>query len=363
MQPTDSGFNNQTIRMIVRITLGGEQVRIRISNLYGTEALSVGEVYIGLQQQGPAIVPATNRKLTFSGQSSTRIPPGAYAISDPVGLQVPQLARLAITVFVPESTGLATGQGVGLQTTYISPAGNFAREAKMPVNSTAAAYYWLAEVYVARSAPASLVVAFGDSITNGYKSTTDANRNWPSVLGALLLNRSATVDISVVNEGVGGNRILLPSHDSRASNALARFDRDALDHPAVSTVIFLEGINDIGSDPGPDGKSVSAADLEAAAQQIVARCHLQGVKIIGGTLTPYKGAPYFSVNGEVTRKAFNQWIRNSGAFDAVIDFDQAVQDPQQTDRFLPAYDSGDHLHPSDAGYEAMAEAAARALAK
>jgi lysophospholipase L1-like esterase len=178
-----------------------------------------------------------------------------------------------------------------------------------------------------------------------------------------LLNRSATVDISVVNEGVGGNRILLPSHDSRASNALARFDRDALDHPAVSTVIFLEGINDIGSDPGPDGKSVSAADLEAAAQQIVARCHLQGVKIIGGTLTPYKGAPYFSVHGEVTRKAFNQWIRNSGAFDAVIDFDHAVQDPQQTDRFLPAYDSGDHLHPSDAGYEAMAEAAARALAK
>jgi lysophospholipase L1-like esterase len=363
MQPTDAAFNNQSIRMIVRTTLGGDQVRIRLSNFYGVDALQVGEAYIGLQQEGPAIIADTSRKLTFSGQASTRIPPGAYAISDPVSLQVPQLSRLAITVFLPESTGMATGQGVGLQTTYISPAGNFTHETKMPVSSTTVAYYWVAEVFVARKAPAPLVVAFGDSITNGYKSTTDANRNWPSVLGELLLNRSPAADISVVNEGVGGNRILLPLHDPRASTALARFDRDALDHPGVSTVIFLEGINDIGSDPAPDGKIVSAADLEAGAQQIIARCHLRGIKIIGGTLVPFAGAPYFTVKGEVTRKAFNEWIRNSGAFDAVIDFDQALQDPQQTDRFLPAYDSGDHLHPGDAGYQAMAEAAARVLAK
>jgi lysophospholipase L1-like esterase len=165
----------------------------------------------------------------------------------------------------------------------------------------------------------------------------------------------------VINEGVGGNRILLPSHDSSSSNALARFERDALDHPGVSTVIFLEGINDIGSTPTSDGKFVTAADLEAAAQQIINRCHLRGIRIIGGTLPPYEGAPYFSVNGDQTRKAFNQWIRNNGLFDAVIDFEQAVQDPGQADRFLPAYDSGDHLHPSDTGYAAMAEAAARVV--
>jgi lysophospholipase L1-like esterase len=167
----------------------------------------------------------------------------------------------------------------------------------------------------------------------------------------------------MLNEGVGGNRILLPSHDIYSSNALARFDRDALDHPGLSKVIFLEGINDIGSPAGTGGKYVTPEDLIAATQQIIARCHLHGIKIFGGTLTPYAGAPYFSVVGEATREAFNQWIRNSGSFDEVIDFDRAVQDPKHPDRFLPAYDCGDHLHPSDAGYQAMAAAAAAVLAR
>jgi lysophospholipase L1-like esterase len=245
--------------------------------------------------------------------------------------------------------------------TAMHPTGNFTGETTIPVASTTSAYYWLAEVYVAHSAPAALIVAFGDSITNGYKSTTDADGNWPSILGKLLLYRSSGADVSVINEGIGGNAVLLPSHDpySAGSNGLARFDRDALDHPGVSTVIFLEGTNDIGSNPTPDGKFVTAGDLEAAAH----RCHLRGIKIIGGTLPPYRGAPYFSVNGEQTRKAFNQWIRNSGSFDAVIDFEQALQDPDQIDHLLPAYDSGDHLHPNDAGYAAMAQAAARVVGR
>jgi lysophospholipase L1-like esterase len=361
MQPVDSSFNRQTIRMIVRATLGGDQVRIRLSNSFGNETLRIEEAHVALHEHGPTIVPGTDRPLTFSGRTSISIPPGAYLISDPVRLQVPPLGHLAITVYVPEGAGMATGQGVGLRTTYISPPGNFTEETIMPVASTTSAYYWLAEVYVARSAPAELIVAFGDSITNGYSSTTDADGSWPSVLGQLLLHRLSGTDVSVINEGVGGNRILLPSHDSSSSNALARFERDALDHPGVSTVIFLEGINDIGSTPTSDGKFVTAADLEAAAQQIINRCHLRGIRIIGGTLPPYEGAPYFSVNGDQTRKAFNQWIRNNGLFDAVIDFEQAVQDPGQADRFLPAYDSGDHLHPSDTGYAAMAEAAARVV--
>jgi len=363
MQPTDSSFNRQTIRMTVRTALGGDQVRIRLSNHFGTEALIIGEAHVALHDHGPAIVPGTDRTLSFSGRASVSIPPGGYIISDPVPLQVSPLGHLAITVYVPETTGMTTGQGVGLRTTYISPTGNFAGETIMPVASTSVAYYWLAEVYAAHSAPAALIVAFGDSITNGYLSTNDADGSWPSILGELLRHRSSGADISVINEGVGGNRILLPSHDSSGSNALARFDRDALDHPHVSAIIFLEGINDIGSDPSPDGKIVTAGELEAATQQIITRCHLRGIKIIGGTLPPYGGAPYFSVNGEQTRKAFNEWIRNSDSFDAVIDFDEALQDPNQADRFAPAYDSGDHLHPGAAGYAAMAGAAARVVGR
>ena len=363
MQIADSSFSNQTIRMIVRTTLGGDQVRIRLSNFYGTETLPVGATHIGLYKQGPAIVGGTDRQLTFSGRNSTLIPPGAYVISDPVRLDVPQLGQLAISVYLPERTGVVTGQGVGLQTTYISPAGDFTKEAEMPVSATSQSYYWLAEVYIARPTAVPLIVAFGDSITNGTYSTPNTNRSWPSVLGELLLVRSANSQVSVVNQGVGGNRILLPAHDTYSSNAVARFDRDALDHPGVKTVIFLEGINDIGSPPGPGGKHVTAPDLIAAAQQIITRCHLRGVKIVGGTLVPFAGAPYFSENGEVTRKAFNQWIRDSGSFDAVIDFEQAVRDPKQTDRFLPLFDCGDHLHPSDAGYHAMAVAAAAVLFK
>jgi lysophospholipase L1-like esterase len=362
MQPTDSTFNHQTIRMVVRTTLGGNQARIRLSNLYGTEALSIGSAHLGLRQKDAVVDPHTDRTLSFSGRSSTVIPPGAYVISDPVRLDVPELGDLAISIYLPQSTRLTTGQGVGLQTTYISPVGDYSGQPDMPVSATVLSYYWLAEIYVARTTPASVIVALGDSITNGFGSTPNANKSWPSVLGELLLAKFKDSRVSVVNEGVGGNRITLPSHDVHGSNALARFDRDAMDHPGLSGVIFLEGINDIGSPPSADGKYVSSEDLIAGAQQIVERCHLRGIKIIGGTLTPYAGAPYFSIAGEATRKAFNQWIRNSGSFDAVIDFDRALQDPEQTDRFLPAYDSGDHLHPSNAGYQAMAAEAALVLA-
>src|SRR6185369_4951401 len=251
-----------------------------------------------------------------------------------------------------------------LQTTYLSPPGDFSQQAEMPVASTASAYYWVAEVLVARDKPAPVVVAFGDSITNGYGSTTGSYRSWPYLLNELLLSGNSTAAISVVNQGIGGNAILRPSNnDSFASNGLARFDRDALNHPAVSTVIFLEGINDIGSDPDADGKFVTAEELEAAAWQVILRCRMRHIQIIGGTLLPYQGAPYFRTAGELTRKAFNEWIRTSGSFDAVIDFEQALRDPQQPDRLLPAFDCGDHLHPSDAGYAAMARAAANVLAR
>lgn len=363
MYPTEVTFTRQTIRMTARTTLGGDQVRIRLSNRFGTETLSIGEAHIALDKSGQEIIAGTDRALSFSGRTSINIPPGGYVISDPVDLHVPSLSVLAITVYVPKCAGIASGQGQGLRTTYVSPAGNFTGTTRMPVASTALAYYWLADIYVARSGPTALLVAFGDSITNGYRSTVDTDRSWPGVLGELLLHRSSAASIAVINEGLGGNRILLPSPDPSDTNALARFDRDALDHPGVSTVIFLEGINDIGSNPSPEGKYVTADDLEAAVQLMITRCHLMGIKIVGGTLPPYGGAPYFTAHGEKTRKAFNRWIRNNVSFDAVIDFERALQDPQRPDHLRPNYDSGDHLHPSDAGYAAMAQAAAEVLAR
>jgi lysophospholipase L1-like esterase len=363
VHPMDLTLTRQTIRMTVRTAAGGDQVVIRLSNRFGSDALTIGEAHVAIDDHGPAILPGTDRTLTFSGRSSVTIPPGAYVISDPIAMQVPPVSRLAITVYVPHTIGMATGQGQGLRTTYISPTGNFAGATSMPVASTALAYYWLTEVFVARSAPTALLVAFGDSITNGYRSTVDGDASWPSVLGERLLHRPSGANISVINEGLGGNRILLPSHDESASNALARFDRDALDHPGVRAVIFLEGINDIGSNPDPDGKYVTADALEAAAQQLIARCHMRGIKIVGGTLLPYGGAPYFTVHGEETRKSFNQWIRQNPSFDAVMDFEQALRDPQHPDQMLPTYDSGDHLHPSDAGYAAMAQEAEEVLAR
>src|SRR5437879_6438919 len=220
MQTTDSRFNNQTIRMVVRSTLGGEQVCIRLSNFYGADTLHVGAAHLGLHQRGPEIVQGTDRQLTFSGRSSILIPPGAYVLSDPVALHIPPLSHLAISIYLPESTGVATGQGVGLQTTYVSPAGDFSDRIDMPVSATTLSYYWLAEVYIARTTPAFVIVAFGDSITNGAYSTPNTDSSWPSVLGELLLTRSAATDVSVVNEGIGGNRILLPTHDTYSSNAM-----------------------------------------------------------------------------------------------------------------------------------------------
>jgi len=364
IHPTQVNFSNRTVRMVIRTAVGGQQIRIKLSNLCGTEKLLVKQARVAVQSTGPAIVPGSDRQLTFNAQTTVAIPPGASEISDPIDLTVPDLGRLTISLYIPNPTTLSSGQGVALQTTYLSPPGDFSQQAEMPVASTASAYYWVAEVLVARDKPAPVVVAFGDSITNGYGSTTGSYRSWPYLLNELLLSGNSTAAISVVNQGIGGNAILRPSNnDSFASNGLARFDRDALNHPAVSTVIFLEGINDIGSDPDADGKFVTAEELEAAAWQVILRCRMRHIQIIGGTLLPYQGAPYFRTAGELTRKAFNEWIRTSGSFDAVIDFEQALRDPQQPDRLLPAFDCGDHLHPSDAGYAAMARAAANVLAR
>jgi lysophospholipase L1-like esterase len=355
----DVNFSNQTIRMIVRSTISGDQVRIRLSNRYGTDSLSIGAAHVALSQQGSSIVPGSDRSLNFGGKESIIIPPGGYALSDPVDLKVPQLADVAVTIYMPGSSSRATAHGTGLRTTYISAAGDFTGAADFPSSSTTLSYYWLTDVYVATQKTPRVIVAFGDSITDGARSTPNTGNSWPAILGKTLLTKSKHSDTAVLNEGIGGNRVL---HDVTGSNALARFDDDVIEQPGVSTVIILEGINDIGSPDRPNSpyrdQSVTAEDLIQGMQQLINRCHMHNIKIVGATLTPYAGAAYFSTAGESKREALNEWIRTSNAFDAVIDFDRVITDPTQPGHFAPQYDSGDHLHPGDAGYQAMANAAA-----
>ncbi|MGC1105177.1 MAG: SGNH/GDSL hydrolase family protein [Candidatus Acidiferrales bacterium] len=359
---SDAGFSNQTVRMIVRASIGGKELRVRFSNAFGSTAVTIGDAHLTLAGSGAAILPGTDRALTFSGHASFTIPPGAMALSDPVHLNVSALARLAVSVFLPVTTGPATWHELGNQTTYISGPGDFAASADMPAAKTEKSWYWLSGVEALASKGTGAVVTLGDSITDGAYSTLDANHRWPDVLAEQLAGRGGALSsaLSVLNEGISGNRIL---HDVDGPNALARFDRDVLAQDGVRYLIVLEGINDIGWPHMSGGKyagdAVSASEIIAALRQIAERAHAHGIRVFGGTLTPFEGAFYETSDGEAEREAVNEWIRTSGVFDGVIDFDKATRDPSHPGRFLPAYDSGDHLHPGDAGYEAMGRAAAQ----
>ncbi len=359
---SDAGFSNQTLRMIVRVSVGGKELRVRFSNAFGSAAVTLGDVHAALADKGAAIVPGTDRTLTFSGRPSFTIPPGAMALSDPVRLDLPALARVAVSVFLPTATGPATWHELGNQTTYITGPGDFAASADMPVAKTAKSWYWLSGVEVLANERTAAVVTLGDSITDGAYATLDANHRWPDVLAEQLARQAGgpSGPLAVLNEGISGNRIL---HDVDGPNALARFDHDVLAQDGVRYLIVLEGINDIGWPRMRGGKyagdAVSAEEIIGALRQIAERAHAHGIRVFGGTLTPFEGAFYETPDGETEREAVNDWIRTSGAFDGVIDFDKATRDPSSPGRFLPAYDSGDHLHPGDAGYKAMGQAAAR----
>jgi lysophospholipase L1-like esterase len=353
--PTE-GFDNQTVRMIVHTSIGGRRARVRLSNAFGATPLVIGAARIAIRSTAGAIDPSSDRALTFSGKPSITIPPGALVLSDPVDLDVPQLGDLAISVYVPGKTGVPTWHATGLHTTYIAGPGDFTGKADIPEASKQPAYFWLAGVDVAAPEGTAAVVAFGDSITDGARSTLDANHSWPSDLAKRLLDRSGHApQLAVLNAGISGNRVL---HDVVGLNALARFDGDVLVQPGVEDVIVLEGINDIGFSniPGGADQAVSADEMIAGLRQLIERAHVRGIRIFGGTLTPFDGATYYSPESEAKREAVNSWIRAGGAFDGVVDFDAAVRDPAHPTKVLLAYDSGDHLHPSDAGYQAMADA-------
>ena len=348
-------FQNQTVRMIVHVSLGGKRIRVQLSNAFGTHSLTIGSAHVAINQKGDAIEPSSDRTLTFGGLPSVTIPPGALEVSDPVNLEVARSTNLAVSIYVPEKTEPATYHQLALHTTYISGPGDFTGVEHMQAQWTTSSYYWLSAVDVDADGRSSGIVTLGDSITDGFASTIDGNQQWPSQLAARLQSDPATADLAVANEGIGGNRIL---HDVIGPNALERLDRDVIARGGVKYMIVLESINDLGwpHQPGAhESQEVTAQELIAGLQQIIRRAHAHGIKVFGGTLTPYQGAQYYSDEGETKREMVNRWIRTSGAFDGVIDFAAAVRDPSNPRRFLSRYDSGDHLHPNDAGYKAMAD--------
>ena len=349
------GFNNQTIRMITPISVTGRRVRVHLSNAYGTTPLVIGAVHVALHGKDSAIVAGSDHALSFGGKPGFTIPAGASALTDSVDFDAPPLAELAVSLFVASATGAPTVHAVGSHTTYISQPGDMSAQAAFTDAATTQSYYWLSGVDVLAPASASTIVAFGDSITDGARSSVDTNSSWPSRLSKRLLANHATSAFAVANQGIAGNRIL---RDVAGTNALARFDTDVLSPAGVRWLVVLEGINDIGRGTGPNAvpaDAVTAEDLIAGLRQMVERAHVRGIRVAGATLTPYTGAAYFSEKGEGIRDTVNNWIRSGKAFDAVIDFDAATRDPERPKQLRAAYDSGDHLHPNDAGYNAMAE--------
>jgi lysophospholipase L1-like esterase len=340
---TDLGgpYTDKTVRNIVHTTIGGSGVRVRLSNAFGTVPVTFDAVYLGTQSAGAALVPGSNHQLTFGGADSITVPKGAEVLSDPLPVTVPAHANLAVSVHVAGATGEVTGHPDAQQDNYYSDGNTAADPAATSYVYPIASWFFVDGLLVNSPNACGEVVALGDSITDGYQSTPDANHRWPDYLA----NRLGS---AVVNEGISGNEI---TADGAGVSAQARLDRDVLAQPAARTVIFVEGINDIGN-----AVATSASQLIAADEQIIARAHADGLRILGGTLVPFGGAGYYSPQKDTVRAALNAWIRTSGAFDGVVDFDAALRNPADPTTLLPAYDSGDHLHPNDAGYQAMANA-------
>lgn len=357
-RPTE--FTNQTVRMIVHASLGGRRLRLELTNPFGGVPVNVGSAHIGLRDKESAIISGSDRVITVSGSPKFRMLPGGLTISDPIDLEFPALADLAVSLYFPGATGPLASHQLGLHTTYVTPEGDFTAQTSLSeVAGTTASYYWISAIDVMAPANAAAIVALGDSITDGAGSTTDANRMWPARLAARLQANKSTNHLAVVDEGISGNRLLA---DGAGVAALARLDHDVLIQAGAKWLMVLESINDIGGQTRLN-TGLTAADLIGGLRQIVDRAHLHGFKVIGCTLTPFAGANYYSDAGEQMREMENDFIRKSGVFDAVVDFDAAVRDPANPTHFRPEMQRGDNLHPSDAGYQAMADAVDIAIFK
>jgi lysophospholipase L1-like esterase len=342
-------FNNQTITQVVRLSAGGQRLRVRLSNEYGPKPLKVGAVRVALLGADGAVVQGSERPVNFSGAAATSIPQGAPMVSDPVALATKPLARLRVSLYLPADSNGCTCHMSGQELVSVVPGD--ATAAPPPAKGPDSYRAFLTEVDVESAAPVRpVIVTFGDSITDGYKSTDGADRRWPDRLAERL--SAAKTPFAVANAGIGGNRVLTEQLPIFGQNALSRFDRDVLSVPGVTHVTVLEGVNDLGmTKPTP-----AAADVIAGYRQLIERAHAHKLKIIGATILPYGGAGYFSAAGEAERQKINAWIRTGRAFDGVIDFDAAIRDPAKPERMRADLQSGDWLHPNDAGYRVMGDA-------
>ena len=351
-----SSFADQTIRMVVRTTVGGSRFRLEFANIQGRENVTFGTVHAALAGTAGATVPGTDRMVTFGGKPGLTLFPGARAVSDPIDLPLAALAEVAVSIYLPEQTPANTVDPLALMPAYIVD-GDRTAASELDRPLLAGSYFWLRGLSVEAAAPAAgTIVALGDSITEGYATTAGAHRSWPELLAERLQSDPELAGWGVVNAGISGNRVL---RAGAGDAMLARFDADVLARPGVKWVILLAGINDINMSiiPGiPRDQAASAEEIIAGLDQVATRARLHGIKVAGGTIMATKGLPFYSQEGEGMRQAVNDWIRTSGRFDAVIDFDAATRDPADSLRLRPEIDPGDHVHPNDAGNALMADA-------
>ena len=347
-QSSSTTFNQQTLRQIVHTTLSGSPARVQLSNAFGTQAVTIADVHIAERDSGSSVVASTDQAVTFGGQSSTTIAVGDVAISDSVNFTVKALTDVAISIYLPQPTGPATSHSLGLQTNYVV-SGDVSGSTTLTNPATNQSYYFLANVDVVNSAAAGAVATLGASITDGYQSSADQNVRWPNDLATRLVG--ATMTVGVLNQGISGNQLLV---DGSGQSALHRFSRDVLSQPGVKWVIFSDDpINDLGDNNPPP----TSAQLIAGITQLITSAHQNGIRFLCSTLTPYQGASYWTAQGETEREAINTFIRGpSSGCDGIVDQDNATHNPAMPTEYLPAYDSGDHLHPNNAGYQAIANA-------
>lgn len=357
-------LGGQTVRMIARVSLGGDALRVRLSNAYGSRPLPIGAAHIAIRDAGAAIVPGSDRVLTFNGAPATEIATGALAVSDPVALAVPPLADLAVSLYLPDDLPQdfqITGNNTARVTNYISASGDHTAAGALPAAEITGNWILVSAIEVPAPPGTGGIVAFGDSLTIGNISEIDAHNRFTDQLARRLAARSGGRALGVMNQGIGGNRLI---HDARGGSGLRRFDRDVLAQPGATHVIVLLGTNDLRNRSQKPEEDVTAEQMIAGFNQLAIRAHAHGLKIFGGTVltfenenfNPPPGLPgLYTPQRDATRQAINDWIRTTDAFDGVIDFEKALRDPDHPTRMLPEYDCGDHLHPSDAGYRRMGD--------
>ena len=354
--PYPDTLSDQTVRMRVRTTAGGRQFRLEFSNASGGPAVTFGSIHAALAGAAGSVVGTSDRTVTFNGKPTLLLFAGSKAVSDPIDLAVPPLTEVAVSVYLPDPTRVNTVHALGLNSTYIVSGDATAAE-RLEHPQVARSYFWLNGLVVPAVSPeAGTIVAYGDSITDGFRTTPGGHTDWPELLAERLQADPRTKGWGVVNTGISGNRILKAG---TGDAALARFDEDVLGRPGVKWVILLEGINDINMSiiPGlPDSEHVTAQQIIDGLDQLIVRAHLHGIKIAGASIMGTKGLPFYNDHGKAMWQQVNEWIRSSGRFDAVVDFDQVTRDPADPLRINPAFDPGDHVHPNDAGNRAMAAA-------